>query len=226
MNPKVMTEQASALFVPGESSPDRATTVEALCHAIQHRRSMGVARLLPEPVPRYLIQRALEAADWAPSHGDTEPWRFTVYAEESRRALGDAFAEAYRLDAEREGDFKQTAFDAQRERVWGAPVWVSIGMQPALRPDGSLKMTVEEELMATACAVQNLHLVACAQGLAGMWLSKGVFRHPHVAEFAGLKPPHGRLLGFFILGWPAIAWPEGERRPLREKVRWAQESDR
>jgi nitroreductase len=97
-------------------------------------------------------------------------------------------------------------------------------MQPALRPDGALKMSEEEELMAVACAAQNLHLVASAQGLAGMWLSKGVFRHPHVAEFVGLTPPHGRLLGFFVFGWPAIPWPQGERRPLSEKIRWADDT--
>jgi nitroreductase len=95
-------------------------------------------------------------------------------------------------------------------------------MEPELRPDGTLKMTLEEELMAVACAVQNLHLVASAQGLAGMWLSKGVFKHPHVAEFVGLSA-HGRLMGFFILGRPNVPWPQGERRPLAEKVRWAEE---
>lgn len=200
--------------------------VETLCSAIKHRRSMGVARLSPEPVPTHLIEKALEAADWAPSHGETEPWRFLVYRGESRRALGDAFAEAYQIDARRDGDFKENAFEAQRQRVWGSPVWISIGMQPELRPDGTLKMTEEDELMAVACSVQNLHLVANAQGLAGMWLSKGVFRHPHVAEFVGLTPPHGRLLGFFILGWPNIPWPAGERRPLREKVRWAEDAGR
>jgi nitroreductase len=194
--------------------------VDALCTAIAHRRSLGIARLKPDAVDPSIIQRTLEAADWAPSHGDTEPWRFTVYTGESRAALGEAFAEAYRADAEQDGDFKENVYASQKERSQGSPVWISIGLEPALLPDGSLKMTMEEELMAVACAAQNLHLVAAAQGLAGMWLSKGVFRHPKVAEFVGLSPK-GRLLGFFILGWPSIDWPAGERRPLSEKVRWA-----
>lgn len=199
--------------------------VEILCKAIAHRRSLGIARLLPDPVDPALVWRALEAADWAPSHGDTEPWRFTVYTGDARQALGEAFAEAYKQEAEANGEFKENTYQGQRERAFGSPVWISIGMQPAVRRDGSLKMSVEEELMAVSGAVQNLHLVASAQGLAGMWLSKGVFKHPHVARFAGLTEPHGRLLGFFILGWPAIAWPQGERRPLSEKVRWAQRTE-
>ena len=81
-------------------------------------------------------------------------------------------------------------------------------------------MGLEEEGLALSGAVQNLHLVANAQGLAGMWLSQGVMVHPHVAAFVGLTAPHTRLFGFFVLGWPTIPWPEGERRPLAEKLRW------
>ena len=198
-----------------------AASVDALCAAIAHRRSLGVARLKPDPVDPALLQRALEAADWAPSHGETEPWRFTVYTGESRRALGEAFAEAYRQEAELDGSFKPNAFEGQRERGWSAPVWISLGVAPALHPDGSRVMSEEEEVIAVACAVQNLHLVAAASGLAGMWLSKGVLTHPAVAAFAGLTPP-GRLLGFLVLGWPNIPWPAGERRPLSEKVTWAE----
>ncbi|MBC8143627.1 MAG: nitroreductase [Armatimonadetes bacterium] len=194
--------------------------VETLLAAIKNRRSRGVARLRPDSVPQALIAQALDAADWAPSHGETEPWRFVVYTGAARIALGEAFAEAYRRDAEADGDFKQSSFDAQRERTHNVPVWISIGMQPATDASGAMKMTVEEEQMAVACAVQNLHLVACAEGLAGMWLSKGVFRDPGVARFVGLTEPHGRLLGFFVLGFPANPAPNGERRPLHEKVRW------
>ena len=143
-----------------------------------------------------------------------------MYTGDSRRALGEAFAEAYRIEAGEE-NFRQSTFEAQQDRAWSAPVWISIGMEPALRSDGTLLKTVEEEMMAVACAVQNMHLVASAQGLAGMWLSNSVFKHPLVAQFVELAP-HGRLLGFFFLGWPAIAWPQGERRSLGEKVRWAE----
>lgn len=49
------------------------SNAEALYGAIHHRRSMGLSRLSPEPVERALIEQMLEAANWAPSHGDTEP---------------------------------------------------------------------------------------------------------------------------------------------------------
>lgn len=102
-------------------------------------------------------------------------------------------------------------------------MWISIGMAPARKADGSLQMSEEEELMAVACAVQNLHLMASALGLAGMWHSKGPSVHPAVARGLGLEAPD-RLLGFFMCGWPSGDWLSSERRPLAEKVRWVEQA--
>jgi nitroreductase len=190
---------------------------QALLDAIANRRSLGLSRLHPHPVDRSVIEAMLEAANWAPSHEDTEPWRFTVFSGEGREKLADMFGEAYRSDAG--DDFREDRYEAHRARAMSAPVWISLGVSPALNEDGSLKMTEDEEIMAVACAVQNLHLVASAYGLAGMWHSKGSSVHPVVAKALGLPPP-GRLLGMFFCGWPAIAWPSGERGPWEEKVTW------
>ena len=191
--------------------------VETLLKAIASRRSLGLARLKEEPIDPSILRQMLEAANWAPSHGDTEPWRFTVYTGESRKRLGEVFAEAYRLDA---GDeYKEASFEAMRERGTDAPVWISIGMTPGFRPDGSRAMSDDEEIMAVACAVQNLHLVATAHGLVGMWHSKGPSIHPHVARYLGLEAP-SRLLGFFWCGLPRVGWPAGERGPWEDKVVW------
>jgi nitroreductase len=193
--------------------------LDSICDVISRRRSLGLARLKPEPIDKALIEKMLEAANWAPSNGDTEPWRFTVFTGDSRIALGDAFAEAYRQDA---GDeFKQITFDSYRERGTSSPLWIAICMTPKLNEDGSFYMTEDEEIMAVACAVQNIHLVATAAGLVGMWHSKQVSTHPHVAKFLGLSEP-SRLLGFFWAGYPTVPWPEGERGPMADKVRWAE----
>ncbi len=191
-----------------------------LMEAIKHRRSLGLARLKDEPVDRALLETLLEAANWAPSHDETEPWRFTVFTGEGRRALAEAFGAAYRVDNPGE-KFQQSAFENYRDRAWKAPVWIAIGVTPAIRADGSYQTSEEEEALAVACAVQNLHLTASAAGLAGMWNSKFPLTHPEVAKAAGLEPP-SRLLGFLFLGWPNVSWPAGERRPITDKVRWVE----
>lgn len=190
-----------------------------LLKGIAHRRSLGIARLHDEPVAAEIIEEVLVAANWGPSHGDTEPWRFTVYMGEGRRELAELFAEVYKEDATKAGSFREETYQAQKNRVMSAPVWISLGMEPGRTEDGSLLMREEEEVMAVACAAQNLHLAAAANGLAGMWHSKGLSVHPAVAQRIGLEPP-ARLLGFFFFGWPKVEWPEGERRPLSEKVTW------
>jgi nitroreductase len=192
--------------------------IETLSRAIAHRRSMGLSRLSEDPVPSELIDRMLRAADWAPSHGDTEPWRYIVFADEAREQLAEAYGKAYAAD--HTGESYDPAGEAgYRERAFKAPVWIAIGMSPAMNEDGSWVMTEMEEMMAVACSVQNLHVMASAQGLAGMWHSKGLSVHPVVASALGWEPP-ARLLGFFFCGYPNVDWPEGERKPIEGKVSW------
>lgn len=197
--------------------PFTESELQVLDRAIAHRRSLGLSRLKSDPVPDEMIQRMLEAANWAPSHGDTEPWRFNVYRGEAREVLADIFEQAYRAD--HKDNFDERALAGFRERAFDAPVWISLGMVPGLREDGTLKMSEEDEILAVACAVQNLHLMASALGLAGMWHSKGLSINPAVARRLGLESP-SRLLGFFFCGFPGVDWPEGERRPLSEKLAW------
>jgi nitroreductase len=180
--------------------------LRTLMDVIAGRRSMGLSRLAANPVDRRLIEQMLEAANWAPSHEDTEPWRFSVFMGDGREHLAKLFEAA-------------SGQEGARKRAFAAPVWISIGMSPKLEADGSLLMSEDEEIMAVACAVQNLHLMASDLGLAGMWHSKGVSVHAEVARGLGLEPP-SRLLGFFMCGWPAGELLTSSRQPLSEKVTW------
>jgi nitroreductase len=154
---------------------------QALYDVLKGRRSFNLRDLRPDPVDAVCLEHMLEAANWAPSHGRTEPWRFTVFVGEARYRLGEVLAEAYRLmtPAER---FDAAAMAFTRDRVLLAPAWLSIGMEPDTvqpRPEW-------EEISAVAMAVQNMHLMACSLGLGGKWSSGAVSRHPHVAHFLGL----------------------------------------
>jgi nitroreductase len=197
--------------------PERDTqSVQRLLNTIATRRSFGLKEVSPEPINLQLVEQLLEAANWAPSHGKTEPWRFVVYSGAARQIIGDAFGAAFRLlNPEQPND--SAGERAQRERVWQAPVWIALGM----RPDP--KMPEWEELIAFGSAVQNMHLMASALGLASKWTSGVVTRHPHVAVHVGFAP-ETQLFGFFYVGLPAVPWPEGKRRPLAEKVRWVNEA--
>jgi nitroreductase len=185
--------------------------------AIRTRRSFGLKDLSPEPIDLGLIAQILQAANWAPSHGQTEPWRFVVYSDDARRVLGEAFGEAFR-QLNRGKQDNEAGAQAQRDRVWQAPVWIALGMLP------DPKMPEWEELIAFGNAVQNAQLMASALGLGSKWTSGACAVHPHVAGVVGFAPTT-RLLGFLYVGRPAITWPAGQRRPIDEKVRWIADTE-
>jgi nitroreductase len=58
--------------------------VEVL-QATKTRRS--VRRFTDQPVPREMIETLLEAARWAPSGGNAQPWRFIVVTDQATRDL-------------------------------------------------------------------------------------------------------------------------------------------
>ena len=65
---------------------------QALYDVLKDRRSFNLRDLRPDPVDSTCLEQMLEAANWAPSHGRTEPWRFTVFMGEARRRLGVVLA--------------------------------------------------------------------------------------------------------------------------------------
>ena len=81
-----------------------------------------------------------------------------------------------------------------------------------------------EELCAVACAVQNLHLMATASGVAGYWSSGGPLDAPPVLGFLGLDGAAGdKCLGLFHVGLATdakVAAYRAKRGPIADKVRW------
>lgn len=185
---------------------------QELLHFLKERRSLGLKEMRPDPIDPASIEMMLEAANWAPSHGHTEPWRFTVFTGKGRGKLAAAFGEAYRQLTPVD-KFDPRAWQAQADRPWQASAWISLGMVT----DG--RMPEWEEISSVAIAAHNIHLMACSLGLACKWTSGAVAIHPHVASVLGLEPP-AKLLGFLYVGQPAVQPPTATRRPLAEKVTW------
>ena len=212
--PCMTNEPTPAIESPSFDRDD--ASAPRLLNMLANRRSFALKDITTDPVDRALITQLLEAANWAPSHGKTEPWRFVVYSGVARQQLSDAFGAAFQAlnPAQPVGSAGELA---QSQRVWQVPVWIALGMQP------SQKMPEWEDLIAFGSAVQNMHLMASALGLASKWTSGAVVLHPSVAIAVGFAPDT-KLYGFFYVGHPAIAWPTGERRPIAEKMRWVDDS--
>lgn len=183
--------------------------------AIRLRRSLKPEQLRPDPVDRHLLEQLFEAANWAPSHGLTEPWRFIVFTGDARRGLAEAVVKTMSPEGQPPLSLDDPAAKGTIEKMLRVPVIVAIVCATSTNP----KIVEHEEIASTAMAIQNLHLTARALGLGGYWSSGKKAFDPRMAEFLGLTPP-ARCLGFFYVGWPAVEWPLGQRRPAAEKVTW------
>jgi predicted oxidoreductase (fatty acid repression mutant protein) len=62
----------------GHPTPYRAESIDAFLEMLQRRRSIRSGFLRDKPVPDELIEKILEAARWAPSAGNSQPWEFLV----------------------------------------------------------------------------------------------------------------------------------------------------
>ena len=191
----------------------------ALLDAVAGRRTVDLASLKPDAIPAATLRMLLDAANWAPSHGQTEPWRFAVFTGEGRRVLATTLATSLALlKGQQEPDAETLRLQQARQQL--APVWIAVAAEPALKPS----MPLHEEQWAVACAVQNLMLAARAVGIGSKWISNAPSLHPNTARSLGFSE-RSHMMGVLYLGYPAGEWPSGKRRPAADKVRWIDTAD-
>ena len=98
--------------------------------AIYTRYSQGKVR--PDPVPRELIEKLLDAAVQAPNHYKVRPWRFVVLTGEGRDRLGEVMAASQQA---RHPEYPIESFDKCRSLPLRAPVVIAVGVD---QPGGRL----------------------------------------------------------------------------------------
>lgn len=163
--------------------------------AIRARRS--IRRFQPDPVSRAQIERLMEAARWAPSAGNLQPWVFVVVTSPEVRA--ELAAAAY-----------------GQEFVAAAPLVVGVAAALAATAPYGDRGRQLYCLQDTAAAVQNILLAAYEMGLGTCWV--GAFDDAAVARALGLGADE-RPVALIPVGYPARPGRSG-RRELSEVVRW------
>jgi nitroreductase len=189
----------------------------AVTEVIRRRRTIKPNMMDPvRGIPKELVEELLENANWAPSHGLTEPWRFIIFQGASRKSLANTLQGLYKEHTSPD-DFRPGKVDQLGQRPMEAPMVIAIAMRRGDRP----KIPEIEEIEAVACAVQNMHLSATSQGLGAFWSTPGVLQTGGMLSFLGLRDID-RCLGLLYLGWPKVGttWPQGKRKPVAQKVQW------
>jgi nitroreductase len=81
------------------------------------------------------------------------------------------------------------------------------------------KIPADEELAATAAAIEHILLGATAMGYASFWGSGGMTHHPALKEMLGLRN-EDVVMAMLYLGTGAVSKPGARFTPLEQKVKW------
>jgi nitroreductase len=191
-------------------------------------------RFRTDPVPVDALERALDAARFAPSGGNRQGWRVVVVRDPERRAaLQRLYLPGWRAYLELTGGARMLAepdaFDPARvrmvqrandyaEHLAEVPVHLVIGVQL-----GDLAVTdaqlPRQSIVGGASIypfVQNLLLALRAEGLGAALTTLLVPAEAEVRELLAI-PEEVALAGHIGVGWRADPWPGRlARRPVQE----------
>jgi F420 biosynthesis protein FbiB-like protein len=199
-------------------------TPQMLTSWMHGRRSIRHYR--PEPLPTGTIERLLDAARFAPSAHNRQPWRFAVLRAELDKAhLATAMGERLRADrlADRD-DRAEIERDIARSRVritLAPAVIVACFTLADMDRYADARRAEAERLMAvqsTAMAVQNMLLLAHAEGLAACWMCAPLFC-PDTVRAALDLPADWQPQAVITIGHPAAPGKPRQRRAVTEIAR-------
>lgn len=179
---------------------------------IKNRRSHRLYK--PDPVPREVLERVIEAALWAPSGTNAQPWEITVLAGQARdefvalasHSFEDLEPKLRTVLAEDKVAFVKQFF----KNLGGAPVVIAVTVWKDPDP-----MINESYIQSGAALMQNLLLAAEAEGLGTCWMTGVLSREKELLKYLGLEERH--LLAITPIGYSAKQPPVVPRkeRPIR-----------
>lgn len=203
------------------------------------RTTIGGAMLGRRSVRRYTsrlvthaqIEQIVEAARWAPSPHNCQPWRFVTMirgdtAHPRTIAMVDAMADRWREHLRHDGEDEahiNARLEQSRQRLMGAPALVLVCLflaNTAHYPDQERQQAeVTMAIQSLGCAVQNMLLMAYSMGLDCGWVCAPLFCPDVVRTTLGLPDafvPHALI----TVGYAAEDVQSRERLPLEELLLW------
>jgi coenzyme F420-0:L-glutamate ligase/coenzyme F420-1:gamma-L-glutamate ligase len=222
------TGSARDLIRPSEEDLFSLGTAESIAlgarGAVYQRRT--IRNFTNDPVPREIIDRAIEAAASAPAPHHTKPWRFRVFTagvdDPERTELLDAMREKWESDLTAEGrtDSEISTRIKRGDLLRTAPVIVfpfidmSAGAHTYPEPVERNASELNMFHIAGGAAVENLLISIATSGYGSAWISSSIFCPHTMRTVLGLADTYWPLGGVAI-GVPAN--PPTERQNIEIK---------
>ncbi|NOU86388.1 5,6-dimethylbenzimidazole synthase [Paenibacillus sp. LMG 31460] len=188
---------------------------KGLYKSIYTRRD--VRTFLSDPIPEETIMKLLNAAHHGPSVGFMQPWNFIIISTDKvKERLAWAADKERRALAIHYEDTRQDEFlNLKIEGIKQAPITICVTCDPTRGGSHVLgrNSIPETDIMSVACAIQNMWLAACAEGLAMGWVS--FYKKNDVRDILGI-PPHIDPVALLSIGFTEN-YPE---KPILETANW------
>jgi nitroreductase len=173
---------------------EQIEAAELVCELVSRRQQVSPKRLVvPGPTPKQ-IDQLWKAAAQAPDHGLILPWRFIQVSDAAREELGAAFERAL---IERDPAATQMQRDDARAKAARAP-FLALAIS-RLEGDGHAEIPVTERLVSLGCALQNILLMAQAQGFGAGLVSGQAMDAVALRTLFGLLPDE-KAVCFIVIG--------------------------
>lgn len=193
---------------------------QALLSLIRERRS--IRRFRDDPLPEGTLERLLEAARWAPSASNRQPYRFVAIEKpESRTRMAEMVGEALREKLAGLADHERalaTAYAKDFVIFENAPLVLAVYFRASNALAERFGMPADWDVGAVSsasAAVMNLLLAAHALGLGACWMTGPLVAAPSLETFLGV-PTGWRLSALIPVGIAAEVPPAPARRSVSQ----------
>ncbi len=158
-------------------------------------------------VPEKFVQRAIEAANHAPCHRLTFPWRFTRLNRKKRQLLAELAVE--------KRFYCRKIDEGIKEKIYAKILNSShlLVASQILTEDPKTKL---EDYAACSCAIQNLCLSLVSDGIGSKWSTGNITTEKNTYEIVGINSNVEQIIGFIWIGYGET--PPQINRPLIETI--------
>jgi len=174
------------------------------------RRSLYPKQFTGEKISDDLITKILENANKAPSHLNTNPWRFKVFTGEGISNFANFVIEQYKLTN------KSNIVQAKIDKYKNFQYQVSHIIAVICQFETNERVPDVEEIISTGCAIENIYLSVSEYGLGG-YFSTGMGTYSDEMHEALSLSDTQQLLGFFFIG-NVDEKAKKLKRPLKKSI--------
>ena len=184
-----LTQEKHSMNFPAEPAQALADHgLAAMAAALMQSRQTILPKRLTAPGPDAAqLELILSVAASAPDHGQLLPWRFVIVTQAARSDLAEVFGAAL-LERDAAATPEQQA--QAREKAYRSPL-LMLAIVNGERGDPEVDLL--ERMVSAGCALQNILLMATAQGYGSALTSGKALKSAGLRRLFGLGPAEHAL---------------------------------